>query len=67
MIEVRDKYSGQVIGKVPSIQVEQLRDIIEAACTAFNKYLETLPLHKRAEILAEASSLIRNRQDEFAS
>jgi glyceraldehyde-3-phosphate dehydrogenase (NADP+) len=66
MIEVRDKYSGQVIGKVPSIEAEQLREIIKTAYAAFRKHQAALPLHKRAEILAEASSLIQNRQDEFA-
>jgi glyceraldehyde-3-phosphate dehydrogenase (NADP+) len=66
MIEVRDKYSGKAIGKVASIEVEHLRGIIEAAYTAFNKHLATLPLYRRAEILTETSSLITNRQDEFA-
>jgi glyceraldehyde-3-phosphate dehydrogenase (NADP+) len=66
MIEVRDKYSGQVIGKVPSTEVEQLRDIIKTAYAAFSRHQVALPLHKRAEILAEASSLIQNRQDDFA-
>jgi glyceraldehyde-3-phosphate dehydrogenase (NADP+) len=66
MIEVRDKYSGQVIGKVPSVEVAQLREIIKAAHGAFNKHLATLPLHKRSEILEEASSRIKNHEDEFA-
>jgi glyceraldehyde-3-phosphate dehydrogenase (NADP+) len=65
-IEVKDKYSGEVIGRVPSIQVEQLPDIIKEAFAAFSKHLETLPLHKRAEVLMEASSLIRKRKDDFA-
>lgn len=65
--EVKDKYSGEVIGRVPSIGVEQLPDIIKEAFAAFSKHLETLPLHKRAEILMEASSLIRKRKDDFAN
>jgi len=67
MIDVRDKYSGQVIGQVPSIDVEQLRAIIKTAHSAFNKHLATLPLHRRAEILEEASSRIKKREDEFAN
>ena len=66
MIEVRDKYSGQVIGKVQSIEVAQLREIIKAAHAAFNKNFATLPVHKRSEILEAASSTIRNHEDEFA-
>ena len=65
-IEVRDKYSGDVIGRVPSIQAEHVPSIIKTALDAFSKYLETLPLHKRAEILMEASSLVRKRMDDFA-
>lgn len=66
MIDVRDKYSGEVVGTVPSIQAEQVPSIMKTAFDAFRKYLDKLPLHKRAEILAEASSLIRKRQDDFA-
>ena len=67
LIEVRDKYSGEVIGTVPSIQVEQLRAIIDATHAAFDKHLGTFSLHRRAEVLAEAASLIQKRQEEFAS
>ena len=66
LIEVRDKYSGEVIGTVPSFQVEQLRTIINATHAAFDKHLGTFALHRRAEILAEAASLIQKRQEEFA-
>ena len=66
LIEVRDKYSGEVIGTVPSIQVEQLRAIINATHAAFDKHFGTFSLHRRAEILAEAASLIQKRQEEFA-
>ncbi len=67
LIEVRGKYSGEVIGTVPSFQVEQLRAIINATHAAFDKHLGTFSLHRRAEILAEAASLIQNRQEEFAN
>ena len=66
MIDVKDKYSGEVIGRVPSVSPEQVPSIIEMAFKAFARYLETLPLHRRAEILTEAASLIRRRQDDFA-
>ncbi len=65
-IEVRDKYTGGVIGRVPSIQVEHLENIIKEAFAAFSRHLETLSLNKRADILMEASSLIRKRNDDFA-
>ena len=65
-IEVRDKYSGELIGEVPSIREDQVTDITKAAYEAFGRYKETFPLHKRAEILAEATSLIRRRREEFA-
>jgi len=66
MIDVKDKYSGEVIGRVPSVSPEQVPSIIEMAFKAFARYLETLPLHRRAEILTEAASLIRRRQNDFA-
>jgi glyceraldehyde-3-phosphate dehydrogenase (NADP+) len=65
-IDVRDKYSGEVIGNVPSVPVERVPDIIRKAFDAFGNYLNKLPLYRRAEILAEASSLIQKRQDDFS-
>jgi glyceraldehyde-3-phosphate dehydrogenase (NADP+) len=66
MMEVRDKFSGQVIGRVPSMDVEQLRSVITSAYYSFKEHLENLPLHRRADILSKASALVQNRQDEFA-
>jgi glyceraldehyde-3-phosphate dehydrogenase (NADP+) len=66
MIDVKDKYSGEVIGRVPSLPVERVPDIVRKAFDAFGNYLKKIPLYKRAEILAETSSLIKKRQDDFA-
>ena len=66
MITVKDKYSGEVIGEVPTISAAELPGIVETTAQAFNKYRATLPLHKRAEILAETSSIIRKRSEDFA-
>jgi glyceraldehyde-3-phosphate dehydrogenase (NADP+) len=64
-IDVRDKYSGEVIGGVPSVAVESVPNIIKKVYDAFAN-LNRLPSYKRAEILAETSSLINIRQDDFA-
>jgi len=65
-IEVKDKFSGEIVGRVPSIGTESLQEIIKTTYDAFGKYIKTLPLYKRAEILSEASSIIRERNEEFA-
>lgn len=66
MIEVRDKFTGDVIGKVPSIQVEQVPGIVKAAYEAFCKYRDTFPLYARSEILSNASRLVHGRREDFA-
>lgn len=66
MINVKDKHSDEVIGRVPSLPVERVPDIVRKAFDAFGNYLNKIPMYKRAEILAETSSLIKKRQDDFA-
>jgi len=66
MIAVKDKYSGELIEEVASISVTELAGVVESTAEAFNKYRDTLPLHRRAEILTETSSIIRKRAEDFA-
>jgi len=66
MIAVKDKYSGELIEEIASVSVTDLPGIIESASHSFNKYKDTLSLHRRAEILTEASSIIRKRSEDFA-
>jgi hypothetical protein len=42
-IEVKDKYSREIVGKVPSIEAESLQEIIKTTYDASGKYLKTPP------------------------
>ncbi len=64
-VEVRNKYSGEVIGALPTARREDVDAAVEAAARAAPLMAE-LPAHRRAEILARAAALIRERREEFA-
>ncbi len=64
-VEVRNKYTGEVIGTLPTA----CREDVEAALAAAHRAAATmaeLPAHRRSEILARAAALLRDRRDEFA-
>jgi len=64
-IPVRNKYSGEVIGTIPTAS----RDDVDAAVTAAAGAAQTmadLPAHRRAAILQAAANLIQSRREEFA-
>lgn len=64
-VEVRNKYTGEVIGTLPTAR----REDVEAALAAAHRAAATmaeLPAHRRSEILARAAALLRDRRDEFA-
>lgn len=66
MLEVTNKYSGEVIGAVPTAR----RQEVDAALVAAERaapLMAGLPAHERARILARTSEAIRDRGDEFAS
>ncbi len=64
-LEVRNKYSGEVIGALPTARREDVEAAVEAAARAASTMAE-LPAHHRADILARAAALIRERREEFA-
>jgi acyl-CoA reductase-like NAD-dependent aldehyde dehydrogenase len=64
-VEVRNKYTGEVIGALPTARREDVDAAVEAAARAA-PLMADLPAHRRADILARAAALIRERREEFA-
>jgi acyl-CoA reductase-like NAD-dependent aldehyde dehydrogenase len=64
-LEVRNKYSGEVVGTIPEARREEVEAAVEAARRAAEVMAE-LPAHRRGEILRRAAELIRERREEFA-
>ncbi len=64
-IEVINPYNGQVLGTVPEATEEQVRKAVGAAYEAFGE-MASMPAYRRAEILARASQMIAEREEEFA-
>jgi acyl-CoA reductase-like NAD-dependent aldehyde dehydrogenase len=64
-LEVRDKYTGDVIGTVPTARPQEVEAAVAAAQRAAQTMAE-LPAHKRAEILQHTAHLIRERSEEFS-
>ena len=65
-LEVRNKYSGEVVGTIPEARREEVEAAVEAARRAAEVMAE-LPAHRRGEILRRAAELIRERREEFAN
>src|SRR5687767_5580778 len=65
MMEVTNKYSGEIIGALPVATPEMIDQAIDAAERAAPIMAE-MPAHKRAGILLRAASLIMAREDELA-
>jgi len=65
LLEVRNKYTGEVIGTLPEARRQDVEAAIDAAQRAAPVMAE-MPAHKRGEILARTSALIRERREEFA-
>jgi len=64
-IDVIDKYSGEVIAKVPKADKKLVDKAVDAAAEAFEEF-KRMPAYKRSEILEKAADLIRERSDELA-
>src|SRR3990172_9579120 len=64
-VEVRNKYSGEVIGTLPAARREDVDAAVAAAARAVAVMAE-MPAHRRSEILSRTAALIRERRDEFA-
>jgi acyl-CoA reductase-like NAD-dependent aldehyde dehydrogenase len=64
-LEVRNKYSGQVVGALPTAR----REDVDAAIGAAHRAAETmaaLPAHRRSDLLGQTARLIDARREEFA-
>jgi acyl-CoA reductase-like NAD-dependent aldehyde dehydrogenase len=65
LMEVKNKYNGQVIGALPTARREDLDSAIDAAERA-EAVMADLPAYKRAEILLRTAALIRERSEDLA-
>ena len=65
LLEVRNKYSGDLLASVSTARREDVDAAIGAAERASGS-MAALPAFRRSEILARASALIQERRDEFA-
>ncbi len=65
MQEVKNKYSGKVIGALPVATKAQVDEAIDAAERA-EDVMADLPAHKRAEILLRTAELLRERHADFS-
>lgn len=66
VIEVKNKYTDEVIGTIPRANREDVNEAIEAAQYGF-EVMKQIPAHERNRILARTSSLIEQHQEEIAS
>lgn len=65
LMGVTNKYTGEVIGTLPTARREDVDAAIAAAQRAA-PVMADMPAHKRADILARAAALIRERKEDFA-
>lgn len=65
-IDVIDKYSKEVIGKVPKASKETVNKAVDAADYAFKSF-QNMPAYKRSQILQKAAELIKERSNELAT
>lgn len=64
-LEVTNKYSNEVIGKVPLADKESYEKAVKSAQDAF-KIISQIPAYKRSQILQKTSELIDQKKDEIA-
>ena len=64
-LEVTNKYSGDVIGKVSLADRESYEQAVKSARDAF-QVISSLPAYKRSQILQRTSELIDQQKDEIA-
>ncbi len=64
-LEVRNKYTGKVIGALPTARREDVDAATDAAHEAAT-VMADMPAHRRSQVLARTAQLIQERRDEFA-
>ncbi len=65
LMNVTNKYTGEVIGALPTARREDV-DAALAAAERAAPIMADLPAHKRADILSRAAALIRERREDLA-
>ena len=65
VLEVKNKYNGEIIGTLPDARREDVDAAIDAAERAEDAMAD-MPAHKRADILLRTAALIRERADDLA-
>lgn len=64
-LEVRNKYTGEVVATMPTARREDVDAAVGAATEAAAPMAE-MPAYRRAEILARTATLLREQRDEVA-
>ena len=64
-LQVRNKYSGSLLATIATARLEDVDRAVAAAEKAA-AIMAAMPAHRRSDILARASALIRERSDDFA-
>jgi acyl-CoA reductase-like NAD-dependent aldehyde dehydrogenase len=64
-LEVKNKYTLQPIGYIPTARRQEVEAAIQAAERA-SEAMADMPAHRRAEILARAANLIKDRREDLA-
>ncbi len=64
-LEVRNKYTGEVIATVPTARREDVDAALEAATRAA-QVMADMPAHRRAAILLRTAALLTERREELA-
>ena len=65
-LEVIDKFSGDVIGRVPTADADAVDRAVRTAHAAFGTWRER-PAHERSAILRRVADLIESRSESFAT
>ena len=65
LMNVTNKYTGEVIGALPTARREDV-DAALAAAERAAPLMADMPVHKRADILSRAAALIRERREDLA-
>jgi len=65
LLEVKNKYNGEIVGVLPTARKEDLDTALDAAERA-EDVMANMPAHKRASILLRTAELMRERADDLA-
>ncbi|HEX6387233.1 MAG TPA: aldehyde dehydrogenase family protein [Anaerolineae bacterium] len=64
-IEIRNPQDGRLVGTVPLASVDDMREAIRAAVSAF-EYARQMPVHRRMAILQKTADILADQHEEFA-